>query len=79
MTQISLNAELSRKLREVTAAAELCDPSGRVLGRFVPVVDMSQWEPVTPEVSEEELDRREKSTEWYTTEEVIAHLQKLGN
>ena len=28
-------------------------------------------------VSEEELDRREQSTEWYTTAEVLAHLEKL--
>jgi hypothetical protein len=40
---------------------------------------MSEWEPVTPEVSEEELDEREQSTEWYTTEEVLAHLKSLEN
>jgi hypothetical protein len=38
---------------------------------------MSDWEPVSPEVSEEELDRRAKSNDWYTTEEVLAHLKKL--
>lgn len=41
------------------------------------VIDMSEWEPITPEVSEEELDRREQSTDWYTTEEVLAYLEKL--
>lgn len=67
----------------VPVPLELCDESGRVLGRFVPkddmsdVVDMSDWEPVTPDVSEEELDRREQSTEWYTTEQVLDHLRNL--
>jgi hypothetical protein len=79
VTQIKLDADLSRKLREMSSAVELCDPSGRVLGQFVPIVDMSEWEAVTPEASEEELDRREKSDVWYTTEQVLAHLQKLGN
>jgi hypothetical protein len=38
---------------------------------------MSDWEPVSPEVSEEELDRREQATEWYSTDEVLAHLRNL--
>jgi hypothetical protein len=78
VTQIKLDADLSRKMREMSSAVELCDPSGRVLGHFVPIVDMSEWEAVTPEASEEELDRRERSNEKrYTTAEVLAHLEKL--
>ncbi len=50
----------------------MCDPSGKVLGRFVPLIDLSEWEPVTPEISEEELDRRERSNERRsTTAEVL--------
>lgn len=77
MTQITLDAGLSSKLDSLGSAAELCDPSGKVLGRFVPLIDLSQWEPVTPEASEEELDRREQSDDWYTSEEVFAHLKNL--
>jgi hypothetical protein len=36
---------------------------------------MNEWEPLSPEISEEELDRREKSDRWYTSEEVLAHLK----
>ncbi len=54
---------------------EICDSSGRVLGRFIPKIDMSEWEPVSPGVTEEELDRREQSTEWYSTDEVLARLR----
>jgi len=78
MTQIRIDADLSNKLNALAGAAELCDPSGKVIGRFVPVVDLSEWEPVSPDVSEEELERRAKSTgKRYTTAEVLAHLENL--
>ena len=77
MTQIILDASVSSKLNEVFHPVELCDPSGRVLGRFVPLIDPSEWEPLSPDVSEEELDRREQSTEWYSTAEVLARLKSL--
>lgn len=77
MSQIIVDTVLSSKLDQQFHPVELCDPSGRVLGRFVPKVDLSEWESITPDISEEELDRREKSTEWYTTEEVMAHLKSL--
>jgi hypothetical protein len=78
MTQIILDATTSVRLTEVTHPVDLCDPSGRVLGQFVPRVDLSQWEPISPDVSEEELDRREQAQERrYSTGEVLAHLEKL--
>ncbi len=77
MTRITLDASESSKLHGLTQVVELCDPSGRVLGQLIPAVDPSEWEPMTPEASEEELARREQSTEWYTTEEVLAHLRSL--
>jgi hypothetical protein len=77
MPKITLDEALSSKLHELTEDAELCDPSGRVLGHFIPQVDMSEWEPISPDVSEEELDRRENSNERrYTTAEVLAYLEK---
>ncbi len=75
MTQITLDASVSNKLTGATHPVELCDPSGRVLGRFVPLIDLSEWEPLSPDISEEELDRRASSKEKrYTTAEVLAHL-----
>jgi len=77
MTQIILDANISSKLINLNRSIELCDPSGRVLGRFVPLVDVSEWEPVSPAASEEELDRREQAGEKrYTTAEVLARLEK---
>ena len=79
MTQFVLDATLANKLQELGHPVELCDPSGRVVGRFVPLTDVSEWEPVSPDVSEEELDRREQSTEWYTYEQVCDRLRQSGN
>jgi len=78
MTQIILDASVSSQLHSLTHAVELCDPAGQVLGRFVPLIDLSEWEPLSPDVSEEELERRAKSNEKrYTTAEVLAQLEKL--
>jgi hypothetical protein len=78
MTQITVDPTLSSQLDELGQIVELCAPSGKVLGKFVPLIDLSEWEPVSPDVSEEELDRRERSNEKrYTTAEVLAFLEKL--
>jgi hypothetical protein len=77
MIRITIDEALWSKLYELGQEVELCDSSGRVVGQFVPKFDPSEWEPATPEASEEELQRREQSTEWFTTEEVLAHLEKL--
>jgi hypothetical protein len=77
MTQIILDVSVSSKLNHLTHTVELCDPSGRVLGRFVPLIDLSEWEPLSPDISEEELERRSRSTEKrFTTAEAIAYLEK---
>lgn len=78
MTRVTLDAALASKLMELHFPVELCDASGRVLGRFIPMIDLSEWEEITPAVSEEELDRLAKSGEKrYTTAEVLAYLEKL--
>ena len=78
MAQITLDSTVAGRLLGITQPVELCDPTGRVLGRFVPLIDQSQWEPVSPDVSEEELDRRAKSSERrYSTAEVLTHLENL--
>ena len=78
MTQIILDAGVCGKLSEVVQPVEQCDPSGRVLGRFVPLIDASEWEALSPDLSEEESQRRGKSKKKrYTTAEVFAYLEKL--
>ncbi len=78
MTQVILDASVSSKLNELIHPVELCDPTGRVLGRFIPMIDPSEWEAVSPAATQAELDRRELANEKrYTTAEVLAHLEKL--
>ena len=40
-------------------------------------MNLSDYEPWEPPIEEEELKRREQSDEWYSTEEVLAHLKSL--
>jgi hypothetical protein len=78
MTRVLLDATLRSKLHNLSQPLELCDDSGRVVGRVFPTPDLSQCEPREPQVTEEELDRREQANEQrYTTAEVLAHLEKL--
>ena len=74
MSRITVNSEMKEQLVRVKHMAELCDENGQVIGCFVPESDRSCLE---PQVSEEELQRREKSDKWYTTEEVLRHLESL--
>ncbi len=78
MTRITLDAGLRRRLNNLSQPLELCDESGKVVARLTPVVDISQYEPLEPQVSDEELLRRSQSNEkTYTTAEVLAFLEKL--
>jgi hypothetical protein len=77
MTQIILDPSVASKLHALNHPVELCDPSGQVLGRFIPVIGLSEWEPMGPEITEQELEQRANSNEKrYTTAEVISHLEK---
>lgn len=78
MTQIIVDPGLSKQLHGLGQAVELCDQSGKILGRFVPAIDLAEWEALTPGVSEEELDRRSHSSDKrYSTAEVMKHLESL--
>jgi hypothetical protein len=77
MSRIVVDAELRNRLLNLMEPLEFCDESGRVLGRFLPAGDPSEHPPSGPEVGDEELERRAKSDKWYTTDEVLAHLEKL--
>ena len=78
MTRIILDSNAVNQLSSARRPAELCDVTGKVIGRFVPALDTSDWEQLTPHVTEEELKRREQANEkTYTTAEVIKHLESL--
>lgn len=77
MTRVIVDETLRSRLHNLSEPLELCDESGRVVGRVFPAVDLSQYEQWEPPISEEELRRREQSDEKrYTTAEVLAHLER---
>jgi len=78
MTRVVVDAVLRQRLQNLDRALELCDDEGRVLARLAPVYDANEYGPLEPPVSEEELDRRERSSEKrYTTDDVLRHLEQL--
>jgi hypothetical protein len=76
MTQILVDATLRSRLYDLKQPLELCDDSGKVLARLIPVPDPSQYEPIEPHISDEELQRRRQESD-FSTAEVLAHLEKL--
>lgn len=78
MSRITIDASLVSQFNNVQGPVEVCDPTGKVLGRFLPKVDLSEWEPMSPGISDEELLRRKNAKEKnYSTVEVLAYLEKL--
>jgi hypothetical protein len=81
MVRITVDDELRKKFLDFSDDIELCDESGRVLARFqrsTPWSDPDQWEPITPEVSQEEIERRfAAGGPTFTTAQVIEMLSNL--
>lgn len=63
-------------LRDVRQTLELCDDSGRVVGHFIPTVDRSQYSELEPQISEDELDRRERIRGGRSLAEILTALEK---
>ena len=84
MTQIMVDAATRTKLYGLAQPAELLDEDGQVLGRFLPAVNLAQYEPLKPQVSEEELQKRARraaddfwpisSLIWRNGHELYRHL-----
>jgi hypothetical protein len=77
MSELIVPETIAAQLQGMVHPIHLCDPSGKRLGRFVPELDLSEYEIAGPDPTEEELREIEQSTEWYSTAEVLEHLEKL--
>jgi len=64
MTRVVLDEAFEAKIHNLTNPVELCDPSGRILGHFVPVQSHQQTQAAVEECpySEEELTRMRRET-----------------
>jgi hypothetical protein len=66
---ITMSEEQAKLIANGHHGIEICDPSGRVLGYIDP--------PVPPEEIEIAKARMNWPGPWYTTEQVLAHLDSL--
>jgi hypothetical protein len=74
MTKIILDANMRRYMPDLSQPFELCDETGKPLGRYLPAGEGQ----TSPLISREEIDRRKQDKgQTYTTAEVLAHLEKL--
>jgi hypothetical protein len=78
MSELILPETVASQLQGLSQPVHLCDATGKRLGRFVPAVHPSAYEDLEPDLNDEELRRIEESSEWYSTDEVLCHLEKLG-
>jgi hypothetical protein len=71
MTQLKIDAQMRSKLAGISKMTEFIDDAGNVLGIYTPRMCRE------PQISAEELARREQDSESFTTAELLAHLEKL--
>jgi hypothetical protein len=76
MTQIVVDAVTRDQLCGLNHPAELLDKDGRVLGRFLPAADLAEWEPLEPQVGEEELGQRSRQSGGRPLSEILSDLEK---
>jgi hypothetical protein len=74
MTKLTLPGEIGQQLVAVHACVALCDDSGKTIGYFTPAVSDNVLD---PQISEEELDRREREDRTFSSNEVRARIQSL--
>lgn len=75
MVRIVVDPATQSRMEGLQQVADLCDAAGRVLGRFVPV---QQELILEPQISEEELRRREAEETGRPLADILADLEKLG-
>lgn len=77
MVRITIDDQLTQKLREAQGSIVLCDSSGKLLGSFtsVPEGAESLWD-LMPEMTASEIDRLcDEEGPWLSTEEAKRFLQ----
>jgi hypothetical protein len=74
MTRVTVTELVSHALDQFTEPVELCDPSGRILGQFVPGGPFKMKESDQCPYSEEELERMRTATGGRTLAEIWKDL-----
>jgi hypothetical protein len=76
MNRVVVDPATLAKLRGARQTLDLCDDRGQVVGRFIPAVDPFEGADLQPQVSEEELDRRERVGGGRPLADILADLEK---
>ncbi len=76
MTRLIVDSATETKLLDAQRPLEICGQTGRVLGHFIPVLDAAQHPGMEPQISEEELQRREKLGGGRPLSAILADLEK---
>ena len=75
MTRVTIDGETRNRLRGLKESLEFSDESGHVLGYFTPA--QADLKNLVPRVSKDEIERRLREDERFTTPQVLAHLESL--
>lgn len=76
MPRIIVDEHLHNRLMGLISPVELCDASGRILGRFVPAA--TDYGPVELQVSNEELEQRAREGGGRPLRDILADLERPG-
>lgn len=80
MTRVTVDAQLQQLLLNFTKPLELCDESGSIVGKFIPAmphIAEDEWIDLTPDLTDEELEKEIDSGEGYSTQEIIDEIKRM--
>jgi hypothetical protein len=76
MSSIVVDTALLAQIQGAYQPVELRDPSGRLLGHFVPIFSQPRSAQMEPKISEDELNRRQQARGGRSLAEIMADLEK---
>ena len=76
MRIVIVDSHTCEKLVSVQSPVELCDDSGILSGHFIPSPDPRTQFQLDPQISEEELDRREREGGGRGLSEILADFER---
>jgi hypothetical protein len=77
MSDLTVPESFASQLSDLPHVVHLRNASGKTLGYFVPVADPGD-DALDPGLSNDSLRQIEQSNDWFSTQQVLAHLEKLG-
>lgn len=77
MTTIKVPRSFADILEHARESVQLVDEQGKVLGSFSPAIPINANDELTVQEIDSIRRRRVSGGRWFTTQEVLAHLQSL--